>query len=112
MWSSHPTQQDLLPSSGQLLSKVVPFLQMQHDTTGKVISQSFYQLMRFQSTEVQLENPNAILGYSYRGLWFGKSYNEIFSHPDVQMVSGRGINNAWRALRRPKIDTLRSHVRV
>lgn len=101
-----PSQQDLLLSSGQLLSEVVPFLQMQHDTTLKVISQSFYQLMRFQSTEVQLENPNAILGCCYEGLRFAKSYNEIFSHPDVQMVSGRGINNSCRASRRPKIDTL------
>lgn len=41
MWSSHPTQQDLLPSSGQLLSKVVPFLQMQHDTTGNLFHRVF-----------------------------------------------------------------------
>lgn len=52
------------------------------------------------------------LACCYRGLWFVKSYNEIFSHPDIQMVSGCGINNAWRASRRPKIDTLWSHVRV
>lgn len=62
--------------------------------------QTFYQLMRFQSTKVQLENSNAILGCCYRGLWFVKSHNEIFSHPDVQMVSGCSINNSWRASRR------------
>lgn len=63
----------------------------------------FYQLMRFQSTEVQFENPNAILGHSYRGLWFVKSYNEIFLPPDVQMLSWYGINNAWHASHRPKL---------
>lgn len=41
MWRSHPTQQDLLLSSGQLLSKVAPFLQMQHDTTGKLFHRVF-----------------------------------------------------------------------
>lgn len=57
-----PSQQDWLLSSGQLLSEVVPFLQMQHDTMVKVISQSFYQLMRFQSTEVHF-------GKSERNPW-------------------------------------------